>query len=148
MINIIIFFLCSLSGFLIGKFFEKRISEKGEFYRDLQKYVISFEENVEGRMVELSKFNDGFCDGSSESFVLYLKDKKTKIYFSKIQKKNLSAFFDNLSCISSQELLNHLNYFKRVFEEDGKRVNEEVSRANLYSKLGLLLGAMVGILLI
>ncbi len=48
-------------GFLIGKFFEKRISEKGEFYRDLQKYVISFEENVEGRRVELSKFNDGFA---------------------------------------------------------------------------------------
>ena len=54
MINIIIIICCVFAGFAVGKFVEKRILEKGQFYQDLTTYMSLLSDNVNGRQLELA----------------------------------------------------------------------------------------------
>lgn len=147
MLDIIILIACALCGFVCGKYLEKRIRRKGEFYSDLQRYVTLLRVNVEGKQVELSTFNEEFCENCSETFCQYVEEGKMKCSFSSLQKSNVTAFFDNIGCVSSQELIRHIDYYKVVFEADAKKISEEVAKASIYTKLGILLGVMIGIVL-
>ena len=76
-----------------------------------------------------------------------IKDGKVIRVLSTMQKSTIVAFFDNIGCVSSQELIRHIDYYKAVFETDAKKISEEVAKASIYAKLGILLGVMVGIVL-
>ena len=147
MLDIIILITCALCGFVCGKYLEKRVRRKGEFYSDLQRYITLLKVNVEGKQVELDAFNEEFCNGCSDAFRHYVYEGKVKCAFSRSQKSNVAAFFDNIGCVSSQELIRHIDYYKAVFEADAKKITDEVNKASIYSKLGILLGVMVGIVL-
>lgn len=147
MLNIIILIACAMCGFACGKYLEKRAKRKGEFYTDLQRYISMLKVNVEGKQVELDMFNEDFCQNCSEVFRRFLCERKYKCTLSSLQKSNITGFFDNIGCVSSQELLKHIDYYKVVFESDAKSISEEVAKASIYSKLGILLGVMVGIVL-
>ena len=147
MLNIIILIACVLCGFACGKYLEKRAKRKGEFYTDLQRYISMLKVNVEGKQVELDTFNEDFCQNCSEVFRQFICERKYKCAFSSLQKSNITGFFDNIGCVSSQELLKHIDYYRVVFESDAKSINDEVAKASIYSKLGILLGVMVGIVL-
>lgn len=147
MLDIIILIACSLCGFACGKYLEKRVKRKGEFYSDLQRYVTLLKVNIEGKQVELDSFNEEFCRSSSEAFSQYVLDGKVKCALTSLQKSNVVAFFDNIGCVTSQELIRHIEYYKTVFEQDAKKISDEVTKASIYTKLGILLGVMVGIVL-
>ena len=147
MLDIIILIACALCGFACGKYLEKRTRRKGEFYSDLQRYITLLKVNVEGRQVELDIFNEEFCKSCSDSFCLYVQEGKIKCSFSKSQKNNVVDFFDNIGCVTSQELIRHIDYYKAVFDADSKKISDEVAKASIYTKLGILLGVMVGIVL-
>ena len=147
MLDIIILIACALCGFACGKYLEKRVKRKGEFYFDLQRYVTLLKVNVEGKQVELSAFNEEFCQNCSETFCQYIQENKVKCALSPLQKSNVAGFFDNIGCVSSQALIRHIDYHKAVFEADAKNISSEVSKASIYTKLGILLGVMVGIVL-
>ena len=147
MLDIIILIACALCGFACGKYLEKRIRCKGGFYSDLQRYVTLLKLNVEGKQVELSDFDDEFCKSCSEVFCQYLQNNKFKCALSASQKSNVNEFFANIGCVSSEELIKHIDYYKAVFDADAKKVSEEVTKASIYTKLGILLGVMVGIVL-
>lgn len=147
MLDIIILIACALCGFAWGKYLEKRVRRKGEFYSDLQRYVTLLKVNVEGKQVELSVFNEEFCQNCSDTFCQYLQEDKLKCALSALQKSNVHSFFDNIGCVSSQELIRHIDYYKTVFETDAKKITDEVSKASIYTKLGILLGVMIGIVL-
>ena len=147
MLDIIILISCALCGFACGKYLEKRVRRKGEFYSDLQRYITLLKVNVEGKQVELSDFNEEFCQNCSVAFSQYVQEGKIKCAFSSVQKSNVESFFDNIGCVSSEELIRHIDYYKAVFETDAKKISEEVSKASIYAKLGILLGVMIGIVL-
>ena len=149
MIDIIILFACTLCGFACGKYLEKRIKRKGEFCSDLARYATSLKINVEGRKLELASFNEEFSAQCSEHFADFLRDGKIRCSLPALQKANVTKFFDNLSCSSSSELDKHIEYYNGVFTAFAKQVTEnEVAKASVYVKLGILLGMMVGIVLI
>lgn len=149
MLDIIIIICCVVGGFAIGKYIENRINEKGKFFQDAARYTATLKENVSGRQLELAKFNAEFCKNSSKSFGEYLASGKIKHRLSKSQKDSLTAFFDNLNCASSQELIQHLDYYGRLIGDEAKNIQDkEVAKSSIYSKLGMLLGAMLGILLV
>ena len=147
MIDIIILIACVLCGFICGKCMENRIKRKGEFYADLQRYITLLRVNVEGKQKELSAFNDEFSKNCSQSFSQYIQSDKLIRALSSSQKSNVMAFYDNIGGVSSQELIRHIDYYKAVFESDAKKISEEVAKASIYTKLGILLGVMVGIVL-
>lgn len=149
MLDIIIIICCVLAGFALGKLIETKIGEKGKFYQDLTSYVSLLKDNVLGRQLEIASFNQEFAANSSKMFADYILNGKVKPHLSKTQKNNLSAFFDNLDCVSSQALVEHINYHGKVLESDAQNVLQgEVAKASVYSKLGMLIGAMIGILLV
>ena len=148
MLDIIILIACALCGFACGKYLEKRIKRKGQFYSDLIRYVTLLKVNVEGKQVELSEFNEEFCTFCSEPFREYVEEGKVIRSLSSLQKGNVNGFFDNIGCVSSEELIRHIDYYKTVFESDAKKISEEVGKASIYTKLGILLGVMVGIILV
>ena len=148
MIDIIILIACTLCGFACGKYLEKRIKRKGEFYSDLTRYVMLLKINVEGRKLELARFNEEFVEQCGTIFAEYLRDGKIRCGLSAMEKNNVEKFFDNLSCASSEELGKHIEYYTALLNSDAKRVTEgEVAKASVYVKLGVLLGMMVGIVL-
>ena len=149
MIDIIILFFCTLCGFACGKYLEKRIKRKGEFFSDLTRYIMLLKINVEGRKLEISRFNEEFSTQCSQVFAEFLHDGEIKCSMNAIQKSNVTKFFDNLSCASSEELDKHIEYYSAVLGADAKQVAEgEVAKASVYVKLGILFGMMVGIVLI
>ena len=148
MINIIILIACTLCGFACGKYLEKRVKRKGEFYNDLARYVMLLKINVEGRKLEIGKFNEEFSAQCSQTFSDYLFEGKIKCSLNAIQKGNLTKFFANLSCGSSDELSKHIDYYSVLINADAKQVIDgEVAKASVYVKLGILFGMMVGIVL-
>ena len=148
MIDIIVFIGCVLCGYCIGKYIEKCIAVKGLFYQDVRRYTVGLRENVTGRQLELDKFNGEFTQNCSAAFADYLTNGKCKCKLSKNQKKNLLDFFCFLDCVSSVQLSEHLDYYGKILEDDCRQVTEkEASRAGVYGKLGMLLGAMLGIML-
>ena len=148
MTDIIIIICCTLCGFACGKYVEKRIKRKGQFYNDLTRYVMLLKINVEGRRLELPQFNEEFAARCSQVFADYLREGKISCSLNSGQKNNVSNFFDNLSCASSEELDKHIEYHSALLNADAKQVAEsEVAKASVYVKLGLLFGLMVGIVL-
>lgn len=148
MIDIIIIICCILGGFAIGKFVERKVVSKGKFYRDLVRYASTLNENISGRQLEIAQFNQQFILNCGKEFGDYLTVRQIKIKIPKPQQDNIENFFSNLSCSSSQSLSNHIALYLKIFADDAESVQGEVSKATIYSKLGMLLGAMLGILLI
>ena len=149
MIDIIILIACTVCGFACGKYLEKRIKRKGEFFSDLTRYVMLLKINVEGRKLELPRFNEEFSAQCSQVFADFLCDGKIRCSLSAIQKSNVTKFFENLSCASSEELDKHIEFYSAVLGADAKQVTDgEVAKASVYVKLGILFGMMVGIVLI
>ena len=148
MLDIIILIACTLCGFACGKYIEKRIKRKGEFFTDLSRYVMLLKINVEGRKLEINSFNEEFSSQCSQIFADYMRDGKFKCSLSPMQKSNVNKFFENLSCSSSEELSKHIDYYSALINADAKQVTEgEVAKATVYVKLGILFGMMVGIVL-
>ena len=147
MIDIIILIACTLCGFACGKYLEKRVKRKGEFYSDLVRYLTLLKINVEGRKLEIARFNEEYTSQCSQVFADYLRDGRVRFSLNSLQKSNIGKFFDNLSCASSTELNKHIEYCVGVLGTDAKQVESEVAKASVYVKLGLLLGLMVGIVL-
>lgn len=149
MIDIIVVTICSVGGFLLGKYMEKRAVSKGDFYKDLVKYVDLFKLNVNGRQVEIDKFNTDFSASCSPAFYKRLVSGELSVNLKPMQKRDIDNFFAGLNCSSSQELLKHLDYYGVIFSDEYSSIfNADVKRATLWSKLGILLGVMAGILLI
>lgn len=128
---------------------EKRILAKGKFYQDLTTYISLLKENVYGRQLELSVFDNEFAKSSGKAFADYILSRRLSVKLSRLQKDNLTSFFDNLDCISSQALIEHINYYGKILAEDAQKVlQSDVVRSSICSKLGMLLGAMIGILFV
>lgn len=148
MTDIIILIACTLCGYACGKYLERRVKNKGVFLADLNRYVSLLKVNIEGRQLELSKFNSEFCRNCSQVFQEYLASSKIKCSLPTAQKESVASFFSNLSCSSSQALTRHLEYYSTVFADMEKQFNDkEMPTLSMYVKLGILLGVMLGIVL-
>lgn len=148
MLDIIILICCTLIGFALGKLFEKKICAKGRFYQDLTAYIVLLRDNVVGRQLELSSFNESFVQNCGEAFGVYLLKSELQVRLDKAKRKNLEAFFNGMDCISSSALIEHINYYGKVFSEDAKSAREDAAKSSIYPKIGMLLGAILGILFV
>lgn len=145
MINIILLICCICVGFLLGRVVQKQAIARSELFADAVKYAELFQMNVLGKRLEVAKFNANFLEDCTEPFKNYLS-KNGGCKLSPQQKKHLENFFQNLDCTSGEVLLQHLQFYEKVFRDDWNVCKEEAAKSALFVKLGLLLGAMVGIL--
>lgn len=148
MLDIVILIACSLCGFAIGKYLERRARMLTSFYSDLTKYAELLALNVESKQTALPLFNERFAESCGESFGEYLLQNKLRVKLVPSQKKSLEEFFFNLGALGSRELANHIAYYKAIFSAQAKECSDKSAKAAIYPKLGILLGVSVGILLI
>ncbi len=144
----IILLICTISaGFLVGKHFELKQKRKGDFFCDLKKYVVLLKTNVKSRRVELATFNAEFIQNSSRVFSCFLQNKVDVDCLSKSQRRLVFSLFDELSANTSSQLLDNLDYYERLVEEERNALSNAVRDRSVCVKLGVLLGVMIGILL-
>ena len=145
MTDIILLLCTTLAGFLLGLYLQKRVARQTEMWNDLARYITSLKLNVTGRQKELADFNAEFLSGCGATFSdCLVKQKYPKV--SAQQKKRLDDFFASLDCAGSEQLLQNLDYYAKQFESDVKDSGDALKKSSIYLKLGLLLGAMLGIL--
>ena len=145
MTNIILFLCCVLTGFLAGRAMQKRSLVRADIFSDVTQYVSALKINVTGKQQEMELFNAEFLKNCSDGFRNYFADKKCG-FVNRTQKQHLDGFFGNLNCSSGELLLQHLNFYEKIFEQDWNSILEEAKKSAVYVKLGLLSGAMAGIL--
>lgn len=147
MTNIIILICTTLGGFLVGKHFEKREKLRGDFLGDLCRYIKLLKNNVKGRRVELSAFNQQFAQSCSSIFAKFLLDNGSISFFSKNQRQMVQSLFATLSVTTSAQMISNLDYYEQLINAENEVVSNLVRNRFVSVKLGVLLGVMVGILL-
>ena len=145
MTHIIILLCCILCGFLVGRFLQKQVIVRNQMYLDLQKYFSALKLNVGGRQLELNKFNSDFSATCSGAFCAVLQHNKYP-HMKAHKRKTVQDFFANLNCASSSQLLQHLEFYEAQIRPDAEQSTEDAKKSSVYVKIGILLGAMVGIL--
>lgn len=134
-----------MCGFLVGRFLQKQVIAKNQMYLDLLKYVAALKLNVNGRQVELAVFNADFCANCSEPFAALLQQNKYP-RMPADKRKTVQDFFANLNCASAGSLLQHLEFYEAQLRPDAEQSAQVAAKSSVYAKIGILLGAMVGIL--
>ena len=146
----ILLLICSIFvGLLLGLFLQRREKEANEFVKDLSSYVQILRLNLDTKRRPIKEINKEFMDSCGKGFKLFLQAPySTKIPVDKQLRTDVIMFVDGLRCDSSAELVKHLDYYGTLFSLRSDKVdNEAKKKSGLFVKLGLLLGAMVGILL-
>ena len=145
MIHIILLLCCILCGFLLGRFLQKQVLCKNQLYLDLTKYIAALKLNVGGRQLQLDKFNADFTQNCSGVFQTALNQKKLP-RLKPDKRKTLQDFFAGLNCASSSQLLQNLEFYEAQIRPDAEEAAQDAKKSSVYVKIGLLVGAMVGIL--
>ncbi len=147
MTDILLLICCIFVGLLLGLFLQRRERERSEFVKDLSNYVDLLRLNLDTKRRPIKEINKEFGEKCGKAFRAYLTDPTANIPTDKQLRADVVAFTQGLSCGSSAELAKHLDYYGKMFAELADKAEKEgKSKSGLFVKLGLLLGAMVGIL--
>ena len=147
MTDIVILIACSLCGFACGRLVEKRCLRRAEFVADLDKYVALFRANIEGRQIEKELFDREFCQNCSDVFREYMQTGKLRCKLSSAFQKDLDIFWNGLSCVNTDELKKNVDFFANIVSQELKKIQQDKGKLSVYTKLGILLGVTVGIVL-
>lgn len=145
MTNILVLFCCITAGLLVGIFLKRRAVRKNLFWRDLSEYADALKLNVVGRQLEIKKFNDEFCLNACAVFAEAVNSQNFSVLNAR-QTDTVRRFFNSLDCSGGEALLQHLQFYQKIFHVEFEASAEEVKKSSLYIKLGLLAGVSAGIL--
>lgn len=146
MSGILLLICCILCGFCVGLFLQRRERDCVTFVEDLLRYIDLLRVNIDTERKSLAAFDSEFISRCGKQFSDYRSgtgggapNKRTG--------KLADDFFDGVvACNNSQQLAKHLDYYKAVVAAQLAEMSCGGKRKGLYVKLGLLLGAMVGLL--
>lgn len=124
---------------------QKQAIAKNLMYLDLLKYIAALKLNVNGRQLELARFNADFCTNCSGAFCAALQQNKYP-RLKADKRKTVQDFFANLNCASGNQLLQHLEFYETQLRPDAEECAQAAAKSSVYVKIGILLGAMAGIL--
>lgn len=130
----------------MGLFLQRRERDCVTFVEDLLRYIDLLRVNIDTERKSLAAFDSEFISRCGKQFSDYRSgtgggapNKRTG--------KLADDFFDGVvACNNSQQLAKHLDYYKAVVAAQLAEMSCGGKRKGLYVKLGLLLGAMVGLL--
>ena len=145
MSGILLLICCILCGFCVGLFLQRRERDNVTFVEDLLRYIDLLRVNIDTERKSLAAFDSEFVARCGKQFSDYRSG--TGGAPCKRTGKLADDFFDGVvACNNSQQLAKHLDYYKAVVAAQLAEMTCGGKRKDLYVKLGLLLGAMVGLL--
>ena len=95
----------------------------------------------------MQHFNKDFSTSCAEPFANLLLSNKMPTFLDANQKQLVTSVFANLSATTSTQLLSNIDYFEQLIANHVDGLSNTFRNGKMYSKLGVLLGVMVGILL-
>lgn len=146
MSGILVLICCILVGFCVGLFLQRRKTDNLSFVEDLLKYIELFRVNVTTGRKTIQGFDEEFAATCGRAFADYKNNLSSGL--DKDVKTLADEFFVGAEqANNSQQLLKHLDYFQtKVGSKYAEFSKNADKQKGLYVKLGLLTGAMVGLL--
>lgn len=146
MSGILVLICCVLVGFCVGLFLQRRKTDNLSFVEDLLKYIELFRVNVTTGQKTIEDFDKEFLSACGKAFADYKNG--LSVGLDKSVKALADEFFVGAEqANNSQQLLKHLDYFCAKAQSKYAEVSKNADKQKgLYVKLGLLTGAMVGLL--
>lgn len=150
--KLIVFVLCAFVGCMAGLLCARRICEKENYYKELSNFCSHFKSCVAFRNDEIANVINGFpCRSTLLKSQLYAKANATNEYdqgFLNTEEYSVvSDFLYNLGRFDEQTQIEDVMRNKEIFEDNYKSLKEKNAvKRPMYIKLGLLFGALVGVL--
>lgn len=141
-------FCAILAGFLVGKHLEQRQTKRWQFFVDLKKYLVLLKSNIKSKRVELQTFNTQFAQSCSGVFCKFLQDQNQLSFLTKKQGQLVLSLFNSLHATTSAELLNNIDFYEQQINLDFDAISNNYRSRDVFVKLAVLGGVVVGILLI
>ncbi len=149
MTDIIVFLMCALAGFLVGNYLKKQSIHKNFFYLDSIKYIKLLLTNIDTKQVVLNDFNADYCISCCKDFNEFISLGKMPSYLLKTEKKLFNDLQYSLTNTIRDKMIINLNFLlEQINGQYEEFVSSKFTQAKVYEKIGLLCGAMIGILLI
>lgn len=127
----------------MGLFLQRREKDCVTFVEDLLRYIDLLRVNIDTERKSLAVFDSEFISRCGKQF----SDYRSGTGGAPSKRTLADDFFDGVvACNNSQQLAKHLDYYKAVVAAQLAEMSCGGKRKGLYVKLGLLLGAMVGLL--
>lgn len=128
---------------MLGKYCKRRLTERHAALCDAARYAQALKVNVEGRQQQMTQFTEQFCMTASQPFCNVVQGKYGCLKGT--EKAVVAEFFAKTQYSSAEEL----SYTLSEYGERLRALAEEAriqAEKTVYPKVGLLLGAMAGIL--
>ena len=148
MTDIIVLICCILGGFFVGRYTQSVINAKNQFYLDTLKYIENLQINIKTKQIGISSFNQEYSKICTSEFKAFLLDNKIEVRLSRAERKNILSLTNTMLDTSSDTLFSNLSFVSKLINDDYQLFyNSKFLKSKVYDKIGLLVGAIVGILL-
>lgn len=148
MTDIILLICCILAGFFVGRYTQSVINTKNLFYLDTLKYIENLQINIKTKQIGIPSFNQEYSKICTSEFKAFLFDNKIEVHLSRAERKNILSLTNTMLDTSSDTLYSNLSFVSKLINDDYQLFyNSNFLKSKVYDKIGLLLGAIVGILL-
>ena len=156
--TVFIIALSTFCGLMVGAYFTRLGKDKEAYYRSIVKlcnYIIS---NISFRADKMLKIlseievDSPYLKKNVSEYVSYINGEKLSLSVNRLTKaehSRVSEFFGRLGRSYGQTQLAELKKFESEFAQRCAEIKEKNDKqGNMYVKLGLLCGLLVGILLV
>ncbi len=156
--SIFIAVLSSFCGFLLGLSLSNRGREREAYYRDVTKLCSGLIDNISYKadkilsVLDNIEINSAALKKNISEYKAYLKGDELSISsncLTKVETARVKEFFSRLGRTDGETQIGELKRTESEFKHKYGEIKEKNDKqGNMYIKLGLLFGLLVGILLI
>ena len=156
--SIFIAVLSSFCGFMIGLALARRGKEREQYYRDAVKFCsylinnISYKADRIAGVIDCAEVNSAALKKNLQEYKAYIAGGEfvfSDNCLTKSEASSVKEFFTQLGRYDGETQLNELRRRESEFKQKHCELKEKNDQqGNMYIKLGLLFGLLVGILLI
>ena len=155
MIDIVVLILCVFVGFVLGRRSERMLFNKERLFTSMHDFARNLLYNARYTKLPLKEFVENYNAGNgAEVFsqcvdrYFYGKDIAISAKLTAQQQKYIEDFWHNLSALNTEQFVGHVEYYGNYFADQSEKLRKECAdKASLGPKLGILIGAIVGLML-
>lgn len=149
MTDILVLFFSIGSGFCVGKYLRDRLWDKNQFYLEVIKYTKLLIANIQSKQIELDIFNKSFCSSCNSTFCNFILSGVVPSYFNKSDSAFFTRYYGSLKDSASNKLLPTLQFDLQQLDALYHTFSiDKLKYSKIFVQLGLLCGAIIGILLL
>ncbi|MCM1043841.1 MAG: stage III sporulation protein AB [Corallococcus sp.] len=147
MTDIVILILTGITGFLVGKHLENKLTKRERVFGELCAFCDSMANNIKSEKIALNDFIDMYQKKSSDEFSKVIKGASPIL--AKHENEKVAEFLDGIKTSNTDFCLRHIERYSEIFKSFlEKQLAEANSKRNVYIKVGVLMGIAVGLLFV